>query len=70
MRSSVFLDGGNVFDTARGFDPAADEIRYSVGIGFEWITAIGPLGFSFAEPLNNEAEDDTRRFQFSLGQQF
>ena len=70
MRSSLFLDGGNVFDTARGFDPAADEIRYSVGIGFEWITAIGPLGFSFAEPLNEQAEDDTRRFQFSLGQQF
>ncbi|XOZ34877.1 outer membrane protein assembly factor BamA [Halomonadaceae bacterium KBTZ08] len=70
MRSAVFLDGGNVFDTARDFDPSMNEIRYSVGIGFEWITAIGPLGFSLAEPLNNEAEDDTRRFQFSLGQQF
>lgn len=70
MRSAVFLDGGNVFDTARDFDPSLNEIRYSVGVGFEWITAIGPLGFSFAEPLNDEAVDDTRRFQFSLGQQF
>jgi len=64
------VDGGNVFDTTRGFDPAADEIRYAAGVSFEWITAIGPLGFSLAEPLNSQAEDDTRRFQFSLGQQF
>ena len=70
MRTAVFVDGGNVFDTTRGFDPAADEIRYAAGVSFEWITAIGPLGFSLAEPLNNKAEDDTRRFQFSLGQQF
>lgn len=70
MRAAVFVDGGNVFDTNQDFDPAADEIRYSAGVSFEWITAIGPLGFSLAEPLNNKAEDDTRRFQFSLGQQF
>ncbi len=64
------MDGGNVFDTTRDFEPALGEIRYSAGFTFEWITAIGPLGFSLAEPLNAEAEDDTRRFQFSIGQQF
>lgn len=70
MRTALFVDGGNVFDTTRNFDPQVDEIRYAAGVTFEWITAIGPLGFSLAEPLNDRSEDDTRRFQFSLGQQF
>ncbi|TVP54986.1 MAG: outer membrane protein assembly factor BamA [Halomonadaceae bacterium] len=70
MRTSFFIDGGNVFDTRRGFDPSLDEIRYSAGISFQWITAIGPLGFSLAEPLNDQDGDDSRRFQFSLGQEF
>ena len=70
MRASFFLDGGNVFDTKRDFDPAFDELRYSVGLSFQWITALGPLGFSLAEPLNDEPGDDAERFQFSLGQQF
>ncbi|MDX1588963.1 MAG: outer membrane protein assembly factor BamA [Oleiphilaceae bacterium] len=70
MRTALFVEGGNVFDTRRGFDPALDEIRYSAGVSFQWITAIGPLGFSLAEPINAQEGDDTRRFQFSLGQQF
>jgi len=70
MRTSLFVDAGNVFDTRRDFDPALNEIRTSVGVSFQWITAIGPLGFSLAEPLNEKEGDDTRRFQFSLGQEF
>ncbi|MCP5207377.1 MAG: outer membrane protein assembly factor BamA [Hahellaceae bacterium] len=70
MRTSLFLDVGNVFDTYRGYDPSFKELRYSVGIGFNWITAIGPLAFSLAEPLNKKEGDDTQVFQFSLGQPF
>ncbi|MDX1757725.1 MAG: outer membrane protein assembly factor BamA [Marinobacter sp.] len=70
MRTSFFLDGGQVFDSERGFDPAADELRFSAGIGFQWITAVGPLAFSLAKPLNDKSGDDTQVFQFSLGQSF
>lgn len=70
MRSSFFVEGGNVFDVDRGYDPAINELRYSAGIGFQWITPIGPLAFSLAKPLNKKPGDDTQMFQFSLGQQF
>ena len=70
MRGSFFFDAGNVFDTERGFDPAIDEIRTSVGVSFQWFSALGPLGFSLAEPINSKSGDDIQRFQFSLGQQF
>jgi outer membrane protein insertion porin family len=70
MRTAFFLDGGQVFDPERGFDPALDEIRLSAGVGFQWITAVGPLAFSLAKPLNDKPGDDTQIFQFSLGQTF
>lgn len=70
MRTSFFLDAGQVFDTDRGFDPDLGEIRTSVGIGFQWITVVGPLAFSLAQPLTDQSGDDTQMFQFSLGQSF
>ncbi len=70
MRSSFFFDAGNVFDTDRGYNPSLSAIRMSVGVNFQWITAIGPLGFSLAKPLNNKPGDHTQVFQFTLGQQF
>lgn len=70
MRTAFFLDAGQVFDSERDFDPELTEVRMSAGIGFQWITAVGPLAFSLAKPLNNKSGDDTQVFQFSLGQTF
>jgi outer membrane protein insertion porin family len=70
MRTAFFVDAGQVFDADRNFDPALDEIRLSAGVGFQWITAVGPLAFSLAKPLNDKSGDDTQVFQFSLGQTF
>jgi outer membrane protein insertion porin family len=70
MRTAFFVDAGQVFDSDRGFDPELGELRFSAGIGFQWITAVGPLAFSLAKPLNDKPGDDTQIFQFSLGQTF
>lgn len=70
MRTSFFVDAGQVFDTERGFDPELGEVRTSAGVSFQWITAVGPLAFSLAKPLNDKSGDDTQVFQFSLGQTF
>lgn len=76
VRSGVFLDFGNVFDTNCNdtqvicSDLDFGELRYSVGFGVTWITGFGPITFSVAKPLNKERWDDTEVFQFSLGQGF
>jgi len=70
MRTSFFIDGGQVFDLERGYDPSVSDIRLSAGVGFQWITAVGPLAFSLAKPLNDKSGDDLQIFQFSLGQSF
>ncbi|WP_246131752.1 outer membrane protein assembly factor BamA [Pistricoccus aurantiacus] len=82
VQTSLFLDAGNTFltdcyDVLEGDGPSECEsgveigdLRYSVGLGVSWLTPVGPLTFSVAEPLNDESEDDTQVFQFSLGQTF
>jgi len=70
MWTAFFVDAGQVFDTDRDFEPELEEVRLSAGVGFQWITAVGPLAFSLAKPLNDKYGYGTQVFQFSLGQTF
>jgi outer membrane protein insertion porin family len=76
MQSAFFLDVGNIFNTKCGetqincFKPDAGELRYAIGLGVTWLSAMGPLTFSLAKPLNASDYDETEVFQFSLGNQF
>ncbi|MDD7805003.1 MAG: outer membrane protein assembly factor BamA [Endozoicomonas sp. (ex Botrylloides leachii)] len=85
LRTSLFFDFGNVFNTyCKGENmkdskgnvvyecPALklDELRYSVGLGLTWITPLGPLTFSLAKALNAKGRDEPQIFQFSLGTPF
>jgi outer membrane protein insertion porin family len=45
-------------------------MRYSVGVGFTWITMIGPLSLSYAYPLNDKEGDETKNIQFEIGRTF
>ncbi|QOW51271.1 outer membrane protein assembly factor BamA [Acinetobacter sp. YH12138] len=51
-----------------GFD--TNNMRYSVGAGFTWITMIGPISLSYAFPLNDKAGDETKEIQFEIGRTF
>lgn len=72
FRTLAFFDAGNVFDSysQSQYKPSVSDIRYSVGVGFSWITPIGPLTFALAKALNSKTGDNTQFFQFSLGQGF
>ncbi len=76
VRPVVFVDAGNVFHTdcpdfsVRCSNFSADEIRYSVGVGVNWLTAMGPMSFSYSRPMNVGPFDRTERFQFELGRPF
>ena len=76
VRASVFIDYGNVFsEGCRSYEVNCyefdlSEIRYSVGLGFTWVTALGPLSFALASVFNDSPEDRTESFQFEIGTQF
>lgn len=46
------------------------EMRYSVGIAFNWLSPLGPLSMSYAEPINNKPTDQLESFQISFGTVF
>lgn len=73
FRTTVFLDGGNVF--AEGI-PApltgtpSGPLRFSGGISWDWRSPMGPLAFSLAAPMNKQPKDQTQYFQFSASTGF
>ena len=46
------------------------ELRSSVGISLDFITAIGPISFSYATPLSKNDTDKERQFAFTIGTSF
>ena len=67
----VFFDAANVWGV--DYDSSLDDkstIRTSTGVAFNLLTPIGPLSFSFANPLTKASSDKTETFRFRLGTQF
>jgi outer membrane protein insertion porin family len=71
VRTSLFLDVGNVFNNNFVFGGAAG-LRYSAGIDVQLILPVmGPIELSFAVPLKKQTvdgvPDNVEMFQFSIG---
>ena len=68
---SVFYDAANVWGVdynSQLNDSSA--LRSAVGLGIDWYTPIGPLSFSFTQPLSKKTTDKTETFRFNLGTTF
>ena len=76
VRSSVFLDYGNVFsEECKSYETNCSEfdlseLRYSLGLGVTWITALGPMSFAISSVFGDDELDETETFQFEIGNQF
>ncbi len=65
QRIGLFVDAGQVYASDQSID--LSELRFSAGIGLNWLTPVGPLSLSYGVPLNDEEGDDIDRVQFSIG---
>ena len=65
VRMSAFVDTGMIADKYE-----ASAFRYSVGVGVLWVSPLGPLKVSAAQPLNEKPGDRIQRFQFTFGSAF
>ncbi|WP_286232879.1 outer membrane protein assembly factor BamA [Thalassotalea sediminis] len=86
VRTSFFIDAGNVwnteFDMKDYLDLAPRELvkvddysdvgrfRASGGLSIQWLSPMGPMIFSFAKTIKEEEGDDTKFFNFNIGQTF
>jgi outer membrane protein insertion porin family len=84
VRLSAFVDAGNVFnDTIATEQFDINKLRYSVGIGAEWLSPFGQVSVSWSKPYNHQEfnrfdgmgnlirrADQVQQFQFNFGSSF
>jgi outer membrane protein insertion porin family len=68
--TNVFFDVANVWGSDLSGVSESNKIRSSAGIGFTWISPIGPVSISYAEPVTKANTDDVQKFNFSIGSSF
>ncbi len=70
VRLAAFVDVGSAIDTSENNLFDVDELRYSTGLGFSWLSPVGALTVSYALPLKTDDQDEEESFQFSFGSTF
>ena len=66
-----FMDAANVWGI--DYDSSLSDnskIRSSFGVGIDWLSPIGPMNFTLAQPLSKADTDITESFRFNLGTNF
>ena len=62
---SVYNEASTELGTREKF--SLGNMRSSFGIGFEWLSPIGPFGIHYAIPIKQQPGDTEDRFQITLG---
>ena len=68
---SYFVDIANVWGI--DYDSSIDDsnhFRSSTGIAIDYLSPIGPMNFSFTQPITKKSSDKTETFRFNLGTSF
>ncbi len=65
LRGLVFFDAGDSFDDNQNISVA--DLRQSVGVGFRWISPLGPLNIALGHPLDRQGDEGSLVTLFSFG---
>ena len=67
----IFFDAANIWGV--DYDSSLDDgskIRSAVGLGIDWFTVVGPMSFTFSQPLTQSDSDIEETFRFNIGTTF
>ncbi len=68
LRGVVFTDFGNVYGVHEDWD--FSYIRKGAGVGFRWLSPVGPLRLEWGYNLDPEPDEETSVWDFSIGGAF
>lgn len=68
LNGVVFLDAGNVYATEDDWD--FSNIKKSAGVGFRWLSPMGPLRLEWGYNLDRVDDEDQDNWDFSIGGAF
>tara|TARA_B100000963_G_scaffold2656_1_gene2077 strand:+ start:5445 stop:7691 length:2247 start_codon:yes stop_codon:yes gene_type:complete len=69
ISTKLFYSVGSLWDSDYTNQNEFD-LRSSAGVSFDILTAIGPISFSYAIPIEKSNDDRTREFNFTIGTSF
>ena len=69
INTKLFYSLGSIWDSDYINNNDLD-LRSSLGLSFDILTAIGPISFSYAIPVDKNKNDRTSNFNFSIGTSF
>jgi translocation and assembly module TamA len=64
-----FVDGGQVYDQVYP-ELTSTDLQWAAGLGLRYYSAVGPVRFDIAFPVNPRSIDDPYQFYISIGQAF
>jgi outer membrane protein insertion porin family len=68
LRGVVFTDFGNVYGVHEDWN--FDEIKKSAGVGFRWLSPVGPLRLEWGYNLDPDPDEESSVWDFSIGGAF
>ena len=69
IKFKIFLTSGSIWDSDYTNNNDFD-LRSSAGISFDILTAVGPISFSYAIPIEKKIMIKSREFNFTIGTSF
>lgn len=67
--TKLFISSGSVWDSDYALNNDF-ELRNSLGVSLDFITAVGPISFTYASPISKQSGDKERSFFFTIGSSF
>jgi outer membrane protein insertion porin family len=65
LKGVIFADYGGAFDKDDEF--GIDDLRYTVGFGFRWMSPFGPLRLEWGFNMNPKPDESDNKIEFSMG---
>lgn len=66
LKGLIFFDTGNSYEEFKDFG----KLRYTAGVGFRWISPIGPFRVEWGYNLNKKPRESSSKFEFAFGSFF